>query len=74
MLNVTVTLELSYVFLLSSLIVRFMYYLYGGGGGCEGEGVYNFQSCKLHIVFSFTIRRRFRIVDIIRITLYKLTV
>jgi len=30
MLNVKVTLQLSYVFLLSSLIVRFMYYLRRG--------------------------------------------
>ena len=46
MLDVKVTFLLSYVFLLSSLIVRFMYYLQRW----KESGVFNFKSCNLLIV------------------------
>jgi len=69
MLNVKDTLQLSYVFLLSSLIVRFMYYLRRG----KERGFVTFKVVSYTLLFSFAIRRRFRIVDIIHITLYNLT-
>ena len=70
MLSVKVTLQLSYVFLLNSLIVRFVYYLRRG----KERGFITFKAVSYTLLLSFAIRRRFRIVDIIHCTLYKLTV
>lgn len=70
MLNVKVTLQLSYVFLLSSLIVRFMYYLRRG----KERGVITSKVVSYTLLLSFAIRRRLRILHIIHCTMYKPTV